>query len=379
MAGQIVFHCHRNTARLSRTVWVAYSKFHPLDRTPFRRCQSRSATILGCSVCHARSHMISLFGKNEPEPTLLERLKNSVSKTKAALSETVDTIFLGERKIDPSILKDLETALLSADLGVKPTREILDAVREKMDRNALADAAHLKREIKSHIIRILNMPVRPDVAAGSGISTSKNGSGTRVIFIIGVNGAGKTTSIGKLANRLRQEGRSVMLCAADTFRAAAVEQLEIWAQRNGIEVIKQKSGADPAAVVYDAVAAAKARSSDVVIVDTAGRLHTKSNLMAELEKMKRTAAKVIPGAPHDVLLVLDATTGQNGLAQAREFTSTVGVTGIILTKLDGTAKGGIVVAISRELGLPIRFVGTGEQINDMVPFDAETYANSLFD
>src|SRR5229473_3488352 len=322
--------------------------------------------------------MISLFGKNEPEPTLLERLKKSVSKTKAALSETVDTIFLGERKIDPSILKDLETALLSADLGVKPTREILDAVREKMDRNALADAAQLKREIKSHIIRILNAPVRPDVAA-SGISTSQNGSGTRVIFIVGVNGAGKTTSIGKLANRLRQEGRSVVLCAADTFRAAAVEQLEIWAQRNGIEVIKQKSGADPAAVVFDAVAAAKARSADVVIVDTAGRLHTKSNLMAELEKMKRTAAKVIPGAPHDVLLVLDATTGQNGLAQAREFTSTVAVTGIILTKLDGTAKGGIVVAISRELGLPIRFVGTGEQINDMVPFDAETYANSLFD
>jgi fused signal recognition particle receptor len=325
--------------------------------------------------------MISLFGRNEPEPTLLERLKKSVSKTKAALSETVDTIFLGERKIDPSILKDLETALLSADLGVKPTREILDAMREKMDRNALADATQLKHEIKSHIIRILKAPVRPDVAAGSGsgISTSQNGSGTRVIFIVGVNGAGKTTSIGKLANRLRQEGRSVVLCAADTFRAAAVEQLEIWAQRNGIEVIKQKSGADPAAVVYDAVAAAKARSSDVVIVDTAGRLHTKSNLMAELEKMKRTAAKVIPGAPHDVLLVLDATTGQNGLAQAREFTSTVGVTGIILTKLDGTAKGGIVVAISRELGLPIRFVGTGEQINDMVPFDAETYANSLFD
>jgi len=200
-----------------------------------------------------------------------------------------------------------------------------------------------------------------------------------VIFVVGVNGAGKTTSIGKLANRLRKDNFSVMLCAADTFRAAAVEQLEIWAQRNGIEVIKQKSGADPAAVVYDAVAAAKARHTDALIVDTAGRLHTKSNLMAELEKMKRTAAKVIPGAPHDVLLVLDATTGQNGLAQAREFTSSVRVTGIILTKLDGTAKGGIVVAIARELGLPIRFVGTGEQINDLVPFDSETYVNSLFD
>ena len=321
--------------------------------------------------------MISLFGKNEPEPTFLEKLKKSVSKTKAALSETVDTILLGERKIDPSILKSLETALLSADLGVRPTREILDAVREKLDRDALHDAAQLKREIKSHILRILNASTTPDAA--NGVSPSPNGAGTRVIFIVGVNGAGKTTSIGKLANRLRQEKRSVLLCAADTFRAAAIEQLEIWAERNGVEVVKQKSGADPAAVVYDAMAAAKARSADVVIVDTAGRLHTKSNLMAELEKMKRTAAKVIPGAPHDVLLVLDATTGQNGLVQAREFTSTVGITGIILTKLDGTAKGGIVVAISRELGLPIRFVGTGEQINDLLPFDAEAYATSLFD
>jgi fused signal recognition particle receptor len=329
--------------------------------------------------------MISLFGKPEKtEPSLLERLKASVSKTKAALSETVDNIFLGERRIDPALLKQLETALLAADLGVKPTREILDAVREKLDRNALSDSSQLKREIKSHIIRILNVNgssnLTPAVnSSASASSPATNGAGTRVIFIVGVNGAGKTTSIGKLANRLRQQGLSVVLCAADTFRAAAVEQLEIWAQRNGIDVIKQKSGADPAAVVFDAVTAGKARGADAVIVDTAGRLHTKSNLMAELEKMKRTAAKVIPGAPHDVLLVLDATTGQNGLAQAREFTSAVAVNGIILTKLDGTAKGGIVVAIARELGLPIRFVGTGEQINDMVPFDAETYADSLFD
>jgi fused signal recognition particle receptor len=332
-----------------------------------------------------RRLMISLFGKNEPEPTLLEKLKASVSKTKAALSETVDTIFLGERKIDPALLKQLENALLSADLGVRTTKEILDSVREKLDRNALADASQLKREIKSHIVRILaasaasvGAPAAAGPLAGPA-GASPNGTGPRVIFVVGVNGAGKTTSIGKLANRLRKDNFSVILCAADTFRAAAVEQLEIWARRNGIDVIKQKSGADPAAVVYDAVAAAKARSTDALIVDTAGRLHTKSNLMAELEKMKRTAAKVIPGAPHDVLLVLDATTGQNGLAQAREFTSTVRVTGIILTKLDGTAKGGIVVAIARELGLPIRFVGTGEQINDLVPFDAETYVNSLFD
>jgi fused signal recognition particle receptor len=314
--------------------------------------------------------MITLFGK--PEPTLLERLKESVSKTKTALADTLDNVTKGGRQIDPATLKEVETALLSADLGVKTTREILDSVKEQVARNALSDGEQLKSEIKAHVFRALNV-------YGNTPKLEANGSDPHVIFIVGVNGAGKTTSIGKLANRLRQEGRSVVLCAADTFRAAAIEQLEIWAQRNGVEVIKQKSGADPAAVVFDAMAAAKARNADAVIVDTAGRLHTKSNLMAELEKMKRTAAKVIPGAPHDVFLVLDATTGQNGLAQAREFTSTVGVTGIILTKLDGTAKGGIVVAISRELGLPIRFVGTGEQINDLVPFDAQTYADSLFD
>jgi len=325
--------------------------------------------------------MISLFGKPEKaekaELSLLDRLKASVTKTKAALAETVDNIFLGEKQIDPAALKHLETALLSADLGVKTTREILGSVREKLDRNALSDTAQLKREIKSHVIRILQSPNGTQKVLGAANANGDNEP--RVIFIVGVNGAGKTTSIGKLANRLRQQNLNVVLCAADTFRAAAIEQLEIWAHRNGIEVIKQKSGSDPAAVVFDAMAAAKARNADVVLVDTAGRLHTKSNLMAELEKMKRTAAKVIPGAPHDVLLVMDATTGQNGLSQAREFTGAVGITGIILTKLDGTAKGGIVVAISRELGLPIRFVGTGEQINDMVPFDAETYANSLFD
>jgi len=327
---------------------------------------------------HKKS-MITLFGKPEPvAPSLLDKLKASVSKTKAALSETVDTIFQGQRKIDPALLKQLETALLSADLGVATTKEILESVKEKLDRSALSDASQLKREIKSHIVRIVNIAPPPAPTAPQSTNGASS-AGTRVIFVVGVNGAGKTTSIGKLANRLKQEGRSVVLCAADTFRAAAIEQLQIWATRNGIEMIKQKFGADPAAVVYDAVAAAKARNADIVIVDTAGRLHTKSNLMAELEKMKRTAAKVIPGAPHEVLLVLDATTGQNGLAQAREFTGAVGVTGIILTKLDGTAKGGIVVPISRELKLPIRFVGTGEKIDDMVPFDAETYANSLFD
>src|SRR5229473_2575225 len=248
--------------------------------------------------------MITLFGKSEP--SLLERLKQSVGKTRSELSARVEEIFKGEKKIDPAVLSRLENALLAADIGVRTTREVLDAVREKVERHALSDAAQLKQEIKTQLAAILSAA---DGAASGSAPPVTNGGGTRVIFVVGVNGTGKTTSIGKLANRLRQEGRSVILCAADTFRAAAVEQLEVWARRNGVELVKQKSGADPAAVVYDAVAAAKARSSDVVIVDTAGRLHTKSNLMAELEKMKRTAAKVIPGAPHDVLLVLDATTG----------------------------------------------------------------------
>jgi len=316
--------------------------------------------------------MITLFGK--PEPTLLERLKDSVSKTRTELASRVEELVSGEKQIDPALLVKLETALLAADLGIATTRQVLTAVREKMDRKALADASQLKAEIKSQLLGVFQSV--PAASRGNGSAPE---AAPHVIFIVGVNGAGKTTTIGKLANRIRKENRSVLLCAADTFRAAATEQLEIWAQRAGIDIIKQKHGADPAAVVYDACAAAKARSTDAVIVDTAGRLHTKSNLMAELEKMKRTAAKVVPGAPHDILLVLDATTGQNGLAQARQFTGAVGVTGIVLTKLDGTAKGGIVVAIARELGLPIRFVGTGEQIDDLVPFDPATFVNSLFD
>jgi len=312
--------------------------------------------------------MITLFGK--PEPTLLERLKESVSRTRTELSSRVEELLTGERPIDPALLGELEKALLSADLGVRTTKEVLQAVREKADRHALADAQQLKAELKGQLLGILEATPAPN---GTGDSTPQ------VVFIVGVNGTGKTTTIGKLANRLRLEGHSVLLCAADTFRAAAIEQLDVWARRVGVEMIKQKPGADPAAVVYDALAAARARATDVVIVDTAGRLHTKSNLMAELEKMKRTAAKLVPGAPHDILLVMDATTGQNGLAQAREFTGHVGVTGIVLTKLDGTAKGGIVVAIARELGLPIRFVGTGEKIDDLVPFDPQTFVNSLFD
>ena len=316
--------------------------------------------------------MITLFGK--PETTLLERLKESVGKTRTQLAATVEELLASERRIDPALLAELETALLAADLGVRTTREVLEAVREKVERHALSDGAQLKQELKNQLLGVLAASAKAPI---NGTGTSQ--AGPYVLFVVGVNGTGKTTTIGKLAHRLRGEGRRVILCAADTFRAAAIEQLDVWAKRAGVELIKQKPGADPAAVVYDALAAATARSADAVIVDTAGRLHTKSNLMAELEKMKRTAAKIVPGAPHDVLLVMDATTGQNGLAQAREFTNAVGITGIVLTKLDGTAKGGIVVAIARELGLPIRFVGTGEKLGDLVPFDSQTFVNSLFD
>jgi fused signal recognition particle receptor len=316
--------------------------------------------------------MISLFGP--PEPTLLERLKDSVSKTRTELSARVEQLLTGDRPVDPELLKQLESALLSADLGVRTTKEVLAALRQQVNEHKLEEPGALKRELKNQILKILTAPAKTQPNADG-----KPADEPRVLFVVGVNGTGKTTTIGKLTNRLKKEGTTVILCAADTFRAAAIEQLEIWARRSGVEMIKQKPGADPSAVVFDALTAARARKSDIVIVDTAGRLHTKSNLMAELDKMKRTAAKVIPGAPHDVLLVLDATTGQNGLNQAREFWSHAGVTGIVLTKLDGTAKGGIVVAIARELNLPIRFVGTGEKIDDLVPFDARTYVNSLFD
>ena len=319
--------------------------------------------------------MISLFGP--PEPTLLERLKDSVSKTRTELAAQVEKVLTGNRPVDPELLKQLESALLTADIGVRTTKEVLAALRQQVNEHKLTETSELKKELKRQIVKILQGPAAGSNGTGASADLAK--AAPRVIFVVGVNGTGKTTTIGKLTNRLKKEGASVVLCAADTFRAAAIEQLEVWAHRSGVEVIKQKPGADPSAVVFDAISSARAHSADVVIVDTAGRLHTKSNLMAELDKMKRTAAKIVPGAPHDVILVLDATTGQNGLNQAREFWSHAGVTGIVLTKLDGTAKGGIVVAIARELNLPIRFVGTGEKIDDLVPFDAQTYVNSLFD
>ncbi|HEY9141593.1 MAG TPA: signal recognition particle-docking protein FtsY [Bryobacteraceae bacterium] len=312
----------------------------------------------------------TLFGTVEREPSLLEKLKSGVQKTRAGLVSAIEDAVQGKKEIDAGLLDELEFTLISSDMGVRTTEEILERIRQRVERHQLNDAAELKGLIREHLLEILQASER---------APARVAEPPAVILVVGVNGSGKTTTIGKLAARFKSEQRSVMLCAADTFRAAAIEQLEIWGERTGSPVVRQSAGSDPSAVLFDAVSAARARKADYVIVDTAGRLQTKENLMAELQKMARTAKKVIPEAPHEVLLVLDATTGQNGLEQARKFTETSGVTGIVLTKLDGTAKGGIVVAIARELDLPIRYVGVGEKVDDLLPFDAEKFIASLFE
>jgi fused signal recognition particle receptor len=312
----------------------------------------------------------TLFGSVEQEPSLLEKLKSGVQKTRAGLVNALEDALQGKKEIDAGLLDELEGTLLSADIGVRTTEEILERIRQRVERHQLADAAGLKGLIREQLLEIL---------AASERAPARVAEPPAVVLLVGVNGSGKTTTIGKLAQRFKNEQRSVLLCAADTFRAAAIEQLEVWGQRTGIPVVRQGPGSDPSAVLFDAVQAAKSRKLDYVLVDTAGRLQTKENLMAELQKMTRTARKVIPDAPHEVLLVMDATTGQNGLEQARKFTETSGVTGIVLTKLDGTAKGGIVVAIARELNLPIRYVGVGEKVEDLLPFDAEKFIQSLFE
>ncbi|MGA9040301.1 MAG: signal recognition particle-docking protein FtsY [Terriglobales bacterium] len=312
----------------------------------------------------------TLFGGPEQEPTLFERMKDAVTRTRENLSERIEAVVSLGKEIDRATLDDLEATLIGADLGSTTTHEILQKLRDKADRKQIKDVSELKRLLKEELLAILSMANSPPVTRVDG--------GPEVVLVVGVNGTGKTTTIGKLAQFLHASGKTVLLCAADTFRAAAIEQLEVWGQRTGTEVIRTKPGGDPSAVLYDALQAASARHSDYVIVDTAGRLHTKTNLMAELEKMRRTAQRIIPGAPHETLLVMDATTGQNGLQQARLFTEAAGVTGIVLTKLDGTAKGGVVVAICRELGLPVRYVGVGEKIGDLLRFDPKEFVDSLF-
>jgi fused signal recognition particle receptor len=297
-------------------------------------------------------------------------MKQAVTRTRESLAERIDEVVSFNKEIDRNTLDDLEATLLAADLGTTTTTEVLEKMREKVDRKQIGDVTELKRVLKEELLAILS--------ASTNKPASKVDGEPEVILVVGVNGVGKTTSIGKLAHTLRGQGKTVLLCAADTFRAAAIEQLEIWGDRTGTEVIKTKPGGDPSAVLFDSLQAAKARNTDYVIVDTAGRLHTKSNLMLELEKMRRTAGKIIEGAPHETLLVMDATTGQNGLQQARLFTQAAGVTGILLTKLDGTAKGGVVIAISRELGLPVRYVGVGEKQGDLLPFNATDFVESMF-
>jgi fused signal recognition particle receptor len=311
----------------------------------------------------------TLFGSVEQEPTLLEKLKSGVEKTRAGLVARIEDVISGRKTIDADLLEELEYTLISADIGVATTEEILERIRERVDRKLINDASELRGLIREYLLEVLQTSDRPLAYVDEPPA---------VVMVVGVNGAGKTTTIGKLASHLKAQGNTVLLCAADTFRAAAIEQLEVWGERTETQVIRQNTGADPSAVMFDALQAAKSRRFDYVIIDTAGRLQTKSNLMAELEKMRRTASRVIPDAPHEVLLVLDATTGQNGLEQARKFTETSGVTGIVLTKLDGTAKGGVVVAIARELALPIRFIGVGEKVDDLLPFDPERFIDSLF-
>jgi len=322
----------------------------------------------------------SLFGKREtsdpdPQPPqeprgLFDRMKQAVSRTRDSLSNSIASVVALTREVDEASLDDLEFALLAADIGAPTTNVIIGRLRERALRDGIADGGELKRLLKAELLNVLtavNKPLTPSATP------------PEVIMMVGVNGTGKTTTTGKLAALYRGQGNTVLLCAADTFRAAAIEQLEVWAQRSGVDLIKTRQGGDPSAALFDAATAAKARHTGVLLIDTAGRLHTKADLMQELDKMRRTAEKIVPGSPHQTLLVIDATTGQNGLQQARLFTEAAHVTGIVLTKLDGSAKGGIVIAIAHELGLPVRYAGTGEQLEDLIPFEAAAFVDSLID
>ncbi len=300
---------------------------------------------------------------------LLARLRAGLSRTRSSLTGGLGSLFLGRKTLDDELMEELETRLLTADVGVETTRRIIDDLTARISRKELQDPQALYQALKQEMLAILE-PVSQPLEIGD--------QRPFVILMVGVNGAGKTTTIGKLAKKLQKGGLSVMLAAGDTFRAAAVEQLQTWGERNDVPVIAQHAGADSASVIYDALQAAKARGIDVLIADTAGRLHTQSNLMEELKKVKRVMGKLDPEAPHEVMLVVDAGTGQNALRQAREFNEAVGVTGITLTKLDGTAKGGVIFAIANELQIPIRFIGIGEGIDDLRPFDAAEFVEALF-
>jgi fused signal recognition particle receptor len=297
---------------------------------------------------------------------MFRRLRERLGRTREALSGGLDRLFRGRKVVDAELLEELEELLITADIGVETSLFLIQALEDKLRRRELGDVERLKAALQTEMVGLLTSPAQPDRSARPW-----------VVLVVGINGVGKTTTIAKLAHRERHQGRTPLLVAADTFRAAAVEQLEIWGERLGAAVVKQKTGADPAAVVFDGLAAGLARGADTVYVDTAGRLHTKVNLMEELKKIHRTAAKKIPGAPHEVLLILDATTGQNALNQARLFHEAVGVTGLILTKMDGTAKGGVALAVVHETGIPLRYIGVGEAMEDLRPFDAEGFVEAI--
>lgn len=306
----------------------------------------------------------------EKKKGFFSRLASGLSKTRSGFSDGVANLLLGKKEIDDDLLEDLETQLVMADVGVEATREIMAKLTERVGRKELTDSDALFEALIEELQGMLSVCQQPLV-----IDSSKK---PYVILMVGINGVGKTTTIGKLAKQFQAKGKSVMLAAGDTFRAAAVEQLQVWGERNDVPVVAQHTGADSASVLYDALEAASARGTDILIADTAGRLHTKDNLMGELEKVVRVMKKIDPEAPHEVMLVLDAGTGQNALNQATQFQKSVGVTGLTLTKLDGTAKGGVIFALAKQLGLPVRFIGIGEGINDLRPFDANDFTRALF-
>ena len=311
----------------------------------------------------------STASESAPEKRgFFDRMRQAVTRTRDSFSESIGSVLALAREVDETSLAELETVLLAADIGSATAREIIESLRQRGLRQGIEGGDELKRLLKLELKAVLDEVATEDVVPAAA---------PEVVMMVGVNGTGKTTTTGKLAAFYTAQGRSVMMCAADTFRAAAIEQLEVWATRSDVPIIKTKTGGDPSAALYDACTAAKARATDVLIVDTAGRLHTKTDLMKELDKMRRTAGRLVPGAPHQTLLVMDATTGQNGLQQARLFTEAARVTGIVLTKLDGTAKGGIVLAIATELGLPVKFVGIGEKMEDLLPFDSAAFVDSI--
>ena len=300
-----------------------------------------------------------------------DKLKKGLSKTHEGFVEKIDRLFLGKKTIDQDLLDELEAVLFTADLGVKTSTQLIEGVQQGLKRGELLEPEKVKAFIKQEITRILQSAEKP-------LSIDFSQTKPFVIMVVGVNGVGKTTTIAKIAHQYTEQRRKVLIGAADTFRAAAVEQLEIWAKRVGADLIKQSKGSDPSAVAFDSIHAAKARNADLVFIDTAGRIHTKANLMEELKKVKRIVGREHPGAPHEILLILDATTGQNAISQAKLFDEAVGITGIALTKLDGTAKGGIIVGITEELKIPIRYVGVGEGMDDLREFNASEFIQALF-